>query len=69
MRWKVHRNMSMRGEDVLAFGLDAATGDVLILKGEAKSRVSLSGHDCDHRAKNALCEQGPFFGTCDLVPG
>lgn len=43
LRWKDHRNMSMRGEDVLAFGVDAATGDVLVLKGEAKSRVSLTG--------------------------
>lgn len=43
LRWKDHRNMSMRGEDVLAFGVDAATGEVLVLKGEAKSRVSLSG--------------------------
>ncbi|MEB0139704.1 MULTISPECIES: Hachiman antiphage defense system protein HamA [unclassified Undibacterium] len=30
LRWKDHRNMSMRGEDVLAFGVDAATGDVLV---------------------------------------
>lgn len=43
LRWKDHRNMSMRGEDVLAFGVDAATGEFLVLKGEAKSRVSLSG--------------------------
>ncbi len=43
LRWKDHRNMSMRGEDVLAFGVDAATGDVMVLKGEAKSRVSLTG--------------------------
>lgn len=43
LRWKDHRNMSMRGEDVLAFGVDTATGDVLVLKGEAKSRVSLTG--------------------------
>jgi Cap4 SAVED domain len=43
LRWKDHRNMSMRGEDVLAFAVDAASGEVLVLKGEAKSRASLSG--------------------------
>ncbi|WP_107316599.1 Hachiman antiphage defense system protein HamA [Achromobacter xylosoxidans] len=43
LRWKDHRNMSMRGEDVLAFGVDATSGEILVLKGEAKSRVTLSG--------------------------
>lgn len=38
LRWKDHRNMSMRGEDVLAFSFDAK-GKLYILKAEVKSRV------------------------------
>lgn len=41
LRWKDHPNMSMRGEDLLAFGVDDK-GEILILKGEAKSNASLS---------------------------
>ncbi len=41
LRWKDHRNMAMRGEDVLAFAVEPATGRLLILKGEAKSRQIL----------------------------
>jgi hypothetical protein len=42
LRWKDHRNMAMRGEDVLAFAIDAKTMKLSILKGEAKSRASLN---------------------------
>jgi len=42
LRWKDHRNMSMRGEDVLAFSLDPKTGSLKILKAEVKSRVSMA---------------------------
>lgn len=41
LRWKDHRNMSMRGEDVLAFSLDPKAGSLNILKAEVKSRVSM----------------------------
>jgi hypothetical protein len=41
LRWKDHRNMAMRGDDVLGFATDEATGRVLILKVEAKSRAAL----------------------------
>ena len=40
LRWKDHREMPMRGDDVLALGID--DGEVLLLKGEAKSRRQLS---------------------------
>jgi hypothetical protein len=40
LRWKDHRNMSMRGEDVLAFNLDS-TGALKILKAEVKSRAGI----------------------------
>ncbi len=41
LRWKDHRNMAMRGEDVLAFALNSE-GRLLVLKGEAKSRKDLN---------------------------
>lgn len=41
LRWKDHRNMAMRGEDVLAFSVNDK-GKLLVLKGEAKSRKNLS---------------------------
>lgn len=41
LRWKDHRNMSMRGEDVLAFSLGPNGGTLKILKAEVKSRVSM----------------------------
>lgn len=41
LRWKDHRNMAMRGEDVLAFAVNDE-GKLLVLKGEAKSRKTLN---------------------------
>lgn len=37
LRWKDHRNMSMRGEDVLAFSLGAKSSSLRVLKAEVKS--------------------------------
>jgi hypothetical protein len=42
LRWKDHRNMAMRGEDVLAFSLGKDKGQLHVLKGEVKSRLTLS---------------------------
>lgn len=42
LRWKDHRNMAMRGEDILSFAVNAKTQKLSILKGEVKSRVSLN---------------------------
>jgi len=42
LRWKDHRNMSMRGEDVLAFGLSGKSGSLKILKAEVKSAATMS---------------------------
>ncbi|GKS95189.1 Hachiman antiphage defense system protein HamA [Acidovorax sp. SUPP2825] len=33
LRWKDHRNMAMRGDDVLAFNLDAGQAGLKVLKG------------------------------------
>ncbi|ABM39661.1 Hachiman antiphage defense system protein HamA [Polaromonas naphthalenivorans] len=37
LRWKDHRNMSMRGDDVLAFHIGAGAAGLQVLKAEAKS--------------------------------
>lgn len=41
LRWKDHRNMAMRGDDVIGMILDQATQRMRFLKTEAKSRASL----------------------------
>lgn len=41
LRWKDHRNMAMRGDDVLGFE-QLASGRLNFLKAEAKSRITLS---------------------------
>lgn len=42
LRWKDHRNMAMRGDDVIGIRQNPQAGGLLFLKTEAKSRVSLS---------------------------
>jgi hypothetical protein len=42
LRWKDHRNMAMRGEDVIAIRRDTGSGRLRFLKSEAKSRVNLA---------------------------
>lgn len=44
LRWKDHRNMAMRGDDVIGLYRDPATGHLRFLKTEAKSRAILSGN-------------------------
>jgi hypothetical protein len=41
LRWKDHRNMAMRGDDVIGMILDPASQRLLFLKTEAKSRIDL----------------------------
>ena len=43
LRWKDHRNMAMRGDDVIAIRLDPQSRHLRFLKTEAKSRVRLTG--------------------------
>lgn len=43
LRWKDHRNMAMRGDDVIGLALDPATKSLRFLKTEAKSRINLTG--------------------------
>jgi hypothetical protein len=42
LRWKDHRNMAMRGDDVIGIAQDPETGRLQFLKTEAKSRLALS---------------------------
>jgi hypothetical protein len=42
LRWKDHRNMAMRGEDVIGLAQDPNTQQLLFLKTEAKSRATLT---------------------------
>ena len=42
LRWKDHRNMAMRGDDVIGIAQDQTTGRLQFLKTEAKSRVTLN---------------------------
>lgn len=57
LRWKDHRNMSMRGEDVLAFSLDSKCGSLRILKAEVKSRAGMRS-TVIAEARAALCANG-----------
>ena len=41
LRWKDHRDMAMRGDDVIGMILDPATQRLRFLKTEAKSRIDL----------------------------
>ena len=43
LRWKDHRNMAMRGDDVIAINVDPESQRLRFLKTEAKSRVRLTG--------------------------
>lgn len=42
LRWKDHRNMAMRGDDVIGILQDAQTQRLHFLKTEAKSRITLT---------------------------
>ncbi|WP_373991419.1 Hachiman antiphage defense system protein HamA [Duganella sp. BuS-21] len=42
LRYKDHRNMSMRGEDVLAFNLNGPSRILNVLKAEVKSRAAMT---------------------------
>lgn len=42
LRWKDHRNMSMRGEDVLAFHFSGPNRTLNVLKAEVKSRAAMT---------------------------
>jgi hypothetical protein len=57
LRWRDHRNMAMRGDDVIGMILDPATQRLHFLKTEAKSRIELSLQTL-HEARAGLDKDG-----------
>jgi hypothetical protein len=57
LRWKDHRNMAMRGDDVIGMTIDPATQRLRFLKTEAKSRVTLNTQTLEG-ARTALDKDG-----------
>lgn len=57
LRWKDHRNMAMRGDDVIGILQDAQTQQLLFLKTEAKSRATLTAQVLTD-ARTALDKDG-----------
>lgn len=57
LRWKDHRNMAMRGDDVIGMILDPATQRLRFLKTEAKSRIDLRAQTLE-QARTGLDKDG-----------
>jgi len=57
LRWKDHREMAMRGDDILAVRIDPGV-KVKFLKGEVKSRASLSRKTIDEARKALASSNG-----------
>lgn len=57
LRWKDHRNMAMRGDDVIGMLLDPATQRLCFLKTEAKSRINLRAQTLEE-ARGGLDKDG-----------
>lgn len=57
LRWKDHRNMAMRGDDVIGMILDPATERLRFLKTEAKSRIDLRAQTLEE-ARTGLDKDG-----------
>jgi len=57
LRWKDHRNMAMRGDDVIGLILDPAIHRLRFLKTEAKSRVTLRAQTLEE-ARTGLDKDG-----------
>jgi len=58
LRWKDHRNMSMRGEDVLAFSIGASASSLKVLKAEVKSRAQMTTAVLDEAREALSANQG-----------
>ena len=57
LRWKDHRNMAMRGDDVIAIRMDPQSQRLRFLKTEAKSRAKLTAQVLAD-ARNGLDKDG-----------
>lgn len=58
LRWKDHREMAMRGDDIIAVLADSSPEKIKFLKGEVKSSVSLSATTVSNARKALLKNQG-----------
>ncbi len=58
LRWKDHREMAMRGDDIIAVLVDTSQEKIKFLKGEVKSSVSLSTTTVEKARKALLNNQG-----------
>jgi hypothetical protein len=67
LRWKDHRNMAMRGDDVIGIHQDPQTNRLSFLKTEVKSRVTL-GPAVVAEARASLDKNGGFsLCSCALL--
>jgi hypothetical protein len=57
LQFKDHRNMSMRGDDMLGFNFNSVTGKLAILKAESKSRATMTAGTISN-AREALSGYG-----------
>lgn len=57
LQFKDHRNMSMRGDDMLGFNLNLVTGKLTVLKAESKSGATMSAATVS-KAREALSGYG-----------
>ncbi|AIN18089.1 Hachiman antiphage defense system protein HamA [Yersinia rochesterensis] len=58
LRWKDHRNLAMRGEDVIGMYIDPQSETLFFLKTEAKSRVKMNASTITDARNNLNKEQG-----------
>jgi hypothetical protein len=57
LRWKDHRDVAMRGDDILAVKTDSSVA-VRFLKGEVKSRIKLQKHTVEEARSALLSNDG-----------
>ena len=67
LRWKDHRNMAMRGDDVIAIQQDVQTQRLRFLKTEAKSRASLTAKVLAEARGRPGQGRRPPVGPCAFV--
>lgn len=58
LRWKDHREMAMRGDDIIAILADSSPEKIKFLKGEVKSSVSLSATTVSNARKALQKDHG-----------
>ena len=58
LRWKDHREVSMRGDDVIGIYATGNDGSLRFLKAEAKSRASLSDRAVSEARESLDCNDG-----------